>query len=225
MVERAGGYRPAHKHEEPVMIRNVIFDLGNVLVSFRPAEYLENQRYPEEKKKTILAEIFGSQEWLLLDNGDLTTAEAIELISKRSSLERAEIIEIFNNRFNILISIPGNLKILPELKKQGFRLYFLSNFPVDLWEMVNERLENEYSFFRYFDGGIISGEARYSKPDPRIYELLLEKYSLRAEECFYIDDIEVNVKAAESLGMRGITTYGSHDISELINTVISSPEN
>src|SRR5512133_2042801 len=124
MVERAGGYRPAYKHEESLMIKNVVFDLGNVLVSFRPSEYLTSQNYPVSKKKVILEEIFSSPEWLLLDNGDLTTPEAIELISKRSSLERHEIDEIFNNRFDILFPLPANLKILPELKKQGFRLYY-----------------------------------------------------------------------------------------------------
>lgn len=216
MVECAGSYRPANQHEKSFMIKNVIFDLGNVLVSFRPAEYLTSQNYSESKKKIILSEIFGSLEWLMLDNGDLTTEDTIDLISKRSSLERHEIVEIFKNRFDILVPIPGNLKILPELKKQGFSLYYLSNFPVDLWEMVKIRMEKEFSFFKYFDGGIISGEARYSKPDPRIYQLLLEKFSLKADECFYIDDIEVNVKAAEAVGMKGMTTYGTHELFEMV---------
>jgi putative hydrolase of the HAD superfamily len=220
MVECAGSNGPADKHEKSFMIKNVIFDLGNVLVSFRPAEYLETQNYTEEKKKIILAEIFGSPEWLMLDNGDLTTREAISLIAGRSSLKRAEIDEIFDKRFEILVPINPNLKILPELKKQGLKLYYLSNFPLDLWEMVKERMEEEYGFFRYFDGGIISGEARFSKPDPQIYKLLLEKYSLNADECFYIDDIEINVRAAEKTGMTGLSTDGTHDLFELLKKTI-----
>lgn len=202
------------------MIKNIVSDLGNVLVTFRPAEFLESLKYSEIKRKTILAEIFGSNEWILLDKGDLTTKEAIELISERSSLTKAEIVEIFNRRFEILVPMGDNVKILPALKEQGFKLYFLSNFPVDLWEMAKERMEDVYSFLKYFDGGLISGEARCSKPDPHIYKLLLEKYSLRAEECLYIDDMEINVKTAEMIGMSGLTTFGSHELGELLRRTL-----
>jgi FMN phosphatase YigB (HAD superfamily) len=55
------------------MIKNIIFDLGNVLISFKPAEYFEKNKYPENIKNTILSDIFGSNEWLMLDNGEITT--------------------------------------------------------------------------------------------------------------------------------------------------------
>lgn len=195
------------------MIKNVVFDLGNVLISFRPSEYIDKCDYTEPVKKAILADIFGSSHWLMLDNGDLTTGEAIERIAAGSSLKRAVIDEIFDRRVEILIPIPSNLKLLPELKLEGFRLFYLSNFPIDLWKQIrNGHRKNSYEFFSNFDGGIISAEARFSKPDIRIYNALLDKYRLKAEECFYIDDVELNVKAAESAGMKGFTTFGSHEI-------------
>ena len=107
---------------------------------------------------------------------------------------------------------------LPELKKQGYKLYFLSNFPVDIFEEI----KSGYYFFKYFDGGIISGEAKFSKPDKRIYELLIEKYSLIPQESLFIDDIEINVKAAEKTGMAGIVTFGSREISDLIKKALST---
>jgi hypothetical protein len=73
------------------MIRNIIFDLGNVLISFRPAAYLEKNNYPAAQQQTILSDIFRSREWLLLDNGELTPAEAINRIAEKSSLRREEI--------------------------------------------------------------------------------------------------------------------------------------
>lgn len=195
------------------MIKNVVFDLGNVLISFRPSEFIDKCSYKESIKKSILADIFASKHWLMLDNGDLTTEETIERIAANSSLERDIIDEIFARRVEILIPIPPNIKLLPELKKEGFRLYYLSNFPNDLWSQIRNGDRKEiYDFFGYFDGGIISAEARFSKPDIRIYNTLLEKYELKAEECFYIDDIEINVKAAESAGMKGFSTFGSHEI-------------
>ena len=59
------------------MIKNIVFDLGNVLISFKPSEYFDNKNYPETVKAKILSDIFGSKEWLRLDNGDITTARLL----------------------------------------------------------------------------------------------------------------------------------------------------
>ena len=191
------------------MIRNIIFDLGNVLLSFRPDGYLKNNNYTEEKRSIILKDIFMSPEWLLLDNGTIDTRKAIDRIEKKSILKRAEIASVFNKRTEIMFPLDDNIKMLPVLLKEGFKLYYLSNFPVDTFFEI----KNSYSFFKYFDGGIISAEVKHSKPDPAFYLILMEKYNLKAEECFFIDDTEINVTTAESLGMKGYYTAGS----ELLN--------
>jgi putative hydrolase of the HAD superfamily len=191
------------------MIKNIIFDLGNVLISFRPSDYFDNNNYPDAIKAKILSDIFRSREWLLLDNGDISTSEAIEAISLNSSLKREEIAHIFNLRTEMMFPLDQNVRLLPELKKQGFKLYFLSNFPIDIFEEI----KTGYYFFRYFDGGVISSEVKFSKPDKRIYEILLENYFLTAEECLFVDDLEINVRSAEGLGMKGFITYGSEEIS------------
>jgi epoxide hydrolase-like predicted phosphatase len=191
------------------MIKNIVFDLGNVLVSFKPSEYFDKKNYPQNIKETILTDIFGSKEWLMLDNGDISAMEAIEGISLKSTLNKEEITHIFNLRSDIIFPLDQNVKVLPELKKQGFRLYFLSNFPMDVFEEV----KTGYYFFKYFDGGLISAEAKASKPDSRIYNILLDKYSLIPEECLFIDDLEINVKAAEETGMKGLVTFGLIGIS------------
>lgn len=194
------------------MIRNVIFDLGNVLISFVPSEYLEKKNYPSTIRNTIINDIFRGEEWKKLDNGDITVPEAIESISHKSALKREEIALIFNLRTDIMFPLDDNVRLLPELKKQGFRLFYLSNFPLDSFELIR----NDYYFFRYFEGGIISAEVKLSKPDVRIYNYLLNKYSIEAEESLYIDDIEENVRAAESRGMTGLLTFGSTKISQAV---------
>lgn len=199
------------------MIRNVIFDLGNVLISFRPSEYLDKKEYSKEVKASILSDIFNTKEWLQLDNGDITVPEAINSIAARSSLTKEEIAGIFNLRTDIMVPVHQNVILLPELKKRGFRLYYLSNFPIDIFQTI--RSDND--FFNYFDGGLISAEVRYSKPDKRIYEILMEKYSLIPGECLFIDDLEVNVRAAKETGMEGLVTYGSEKISDSINDFLS----
>jgi glucose-1-phosphatase len=198
------------------MIQNIVFDLGNVLISFRPSEYFDKKQYPENIKIKILSDIFGSKEWLLLDNGDMTTSEAIDSIASRSSLRKEEIAHIFNLRTELMFPLDDNVKLLPGLKKRGYRLYFLSNFPSDIFEEIS----TGYYFFKYFDGGIISAEAKLSKPDSRIYKMLLEKYSITAEQTLFIDDLETNVRAAESVGMKGLITYGSTEISREVEIAL-----
>jgi putative hydrolase of the HAD superfamily len=203
------------------MIRNIVFDLGNVLISFKPSDYLEKIQYPEEIRNTILTDIFGSNEWLRLDNGDISTEEAINAISEKSTLKKALITRIFNTRTEIFHPIRNNIKILPELKKGGFKLYYLSNFPVDIYDDV----KNANSFFKFFDGGIISAEINISKPDIRIFRVFLEKFNLKPEECLYLDDIEKNVKSAVSAGMTGFTTFGSLDISNELFNILDHTSN
>jgi FMN phosphatase YigB (HAD superfamily) len=200
------------------MIKNIVFDLGNVLISFRPAEFFAKKNYPENIKATILSDIFGSKVWRMLDNGDINTQQGIDAIAAESSLKREEIAHIFNLRTEIMFPIDNNVRLLPELRKQGFSLYYLSNFPIDIFEEIR----TGYYFFKYFDGGIISSEVKFSKPDIRIYEKLLEKYSLTAGESLFIDDVEINVKAAEHSGMHGLVTYGSEEISAELSRVMKS---
>jgi putative hydrolase of the HAD superfamily len=198
------------------MVKNIVFDLGNVLISFKPSEYFDKNNYPEAIKAKILTDIFGSEEWLMLDNGDISTADAIEAISKRSSLKREEIAHIFNLRTDLMFPLDPNVRLLPALKKRGFKLYYLSNFPLDIFDEVS----TGYFFFKHFDGGLISAEAKFSKPDPGIYKILFEKYSILPEESLFIDDNEKNVRTAESLGMKGIFTNGSLEISKEIEEAL-----
>jgi putative hydrolase of the HAD superfamily len=198
------------------MIKNIIFDLGNVLISFKPSEYFDNKKYPQTIKTRIISDIFNSREWKLLDNGELTTEEAIDSISTTTSLNKDEIAHIFNLRTEIMFPLDQNVRLLPELKKRGFRIFFLSNFPIDIFEEI----KSGYYFFKYFDGGIISSEVKFSKPDIRIYQILLEKYSLIPSECLFIDDLEENVMAAEVAGMKGLITYGSGEISREIENAL-----
>ncbi|HUV01020.1 MAG TPA: HAD family phosphatase [Bacteroidales bacterium] len=200
------------------MIKNIVFDLGNVLISFVPSEFLKKKNYPENIRNTIMSDIFGSAEWKMLDNGDITTPEAIDAISLKSSLRREEIALIFSFRAEIMFPLDDNVRLLPGLKKQGYKLYYLSNFPLDIFEEI----KNGYYFFKYFDGGIISSEVKLSKPDISIYKFLLKQYSLKPRDCLYIDDIETNVRAAESAGMKGIATFGASDISEKLFDVLTA---
>jgi putative hydrolase of the HAD superfamily len=200
------------------MIKNLIFDLGNVLISFKPSEYFDKNNYPAAIKAVILSDIFASKEWRMLDNGDITTADAIDAIAKKSSLNKDEIAHIFNLRTDLIFPLDSNVRILPDLKKRGLKLYYLSNFPIDIFEEV----KSGYYFFKYFDGGLISAEANFSKPDQRIYEILTERFSLIPDECLFIDDLEDNVITARSFGMKGFFTNGSLTLGKEIDQILKN---
>ena len=101
------------------MIRNLVFDLGNVLISFVPSDYLVKKNYPGTIRNTILKDIFQSDEWKMLDNGDITVSEAIESIAPKSSLRREEIALVFSFRRDIMFPLDENARLLPGLRKKG----------------------------------------------------------------------------------------------------------
>ncbi len=180
------------------MIKNIIFDLGNVLLSWKPDDYFRKSGFDDNTVSQILKDVFKSPEWFSLDNGDISTQEAIEKITAKSSLKKDFICSLFDLRTKIIFPLTENINLLPRLKKNGYKLYYLSNFPLDFFEEV----KIQYDFFKYFNGGIISAGVRHSKPDIKIYQILIDKYQLNPKECLYIDDMEVNVKAAETAGMK-----------------------
>lgn len=179
------------------MIKNIIFDLGNVLMSWKPEEYLVNNGFPKNSRETILNEVFRSPEWQALDDGRLSLEDAVNSIASTSSLKTGEIYSVFNLRTKILFPLEANTKMLPRLRKGGFDLYYLSNFPEDIFDEV----EGKYDFFRYFSGGLISARAKVSKPDERIYKILIDTYELIPEESLFIDDTHANAISAEMLGI------------------------
>ena len=101
------------------MIKNIIFDLGNVLISFKPSEYFDKKEYPENIKNKILTDIFGSTEWLRLDNGDINVSEAIDAIALKSTLKREEIAHIFNLRTDLMFPLDENVKTPSGIKETG----------------------------------------------------------------------------------------------------------
>lgn len=177
------------------MIKNIIFDIGNVLLEFKPLDYLKRTFNDDNIEKLLYKEIFQCEEWLHLDRGILTQDEVIKVISLRNPKYEVHIKKCMDNWIDILTPIEGTVKILSELKEKGYKLYLLSNFHSLAFEAVYSR----YDFFKYFDGGIISYKENLLKPESEIYTKLLDTYNLNAKECLFIDDTLVNIEAASRL--------------------------
>ena len=180
-------------------IKNIVFDLGRVLIKFEPKEYTE-KNVPEEKREAFYNGIFGSDEWQMLDRGTLSYEEAKKIFKERVSGVDKEIDRLFDaDLFKILQPIEENVKLLPELKKK-YNLYILSNFHQPAFEHIFKK----YDFFRLFDGHTVSCYYYLLKPEKEIYETLIKKFNLIPEETVFIDDTKVNIEACEKEGIRGI---------------------
>lgn len=190
------------------LIKNIIFDLGNVLLNFKPLEYLNSKLSDEDKCRQVYKEIFLSEEWLMLDRGAITEEEAIDRIYNRS-LENGELIRAcMDNWYELLTPMEETVEILKEIRENGYRTFVLSNFHLLAYENVTKR----YDFFKYFEGGIISYKENLLKPDSDIYKKLIKRYDLVAEESIFIDDTKANVEGATKLGIRGIVFDGSANL-------------
>ena len=180
-------------------IKNIVFDLGRVLIKFEPKEYIE-QNVPEKKREDFYNGIFGSTEWLMLDRGTLSYEDAKKIFKERVPGADKQIDRLFDaDLFEILQPIEENVKLLPKLKEK-YNLYILSNFHQPAFEHIFKK----YEFFRLFDGHTVSCYYYLLKPEKEIYDTLINKFNLIPKETVFIDDTKVNIDACEKEGIRGI---------------------
>jgi len=182
------------------LIKNIIFDLGNVLLKFKPEEFLLQFTSDKEYIKQFVPKITRSKFWLDLDRG-LESLENTEMIFISKYPEEKGFISLFFNHWmEMLTPIEENVGVLLDLSKLGYKTYILSNFINEAFKFV----KNKFDFFSLFDGQIISGEEKVIKPEKAIYESLLSRYHLIPEESLFIDDILFFLKPAKKLGISTI---------------------
>lgn len=182
------------------MIKNIVFDLGNVLLDFNPDIYLEKLGYSGKIKENLKSAIFETKEWLLLDRGSITEKEAIKKWKESNPSLKKEIEKIIFGWEKILKVKKDSLEILKKLADKDYNLYVLSNFHQKAFDYITEK----YDFLNYFEGKIISAKVKMIKPEAEIYEHLLNKFDLKAAETLFIDDSKENIEAALKQGIRVI---------------------
>lgn len=179
------------------MIKNVIFDCGQVLIRYHETEIAAHYVDTPEDAELLGRIAMARKYWNRFDEGTLTETDYLEQVKK-------ELPEYLHTAVEKLVwgwikncpMIPGMEEIVLDIKKSGKPLYLLSNF--------NQRLRVEpYPILKEFDALVISGEIHKVKPDRAIYDYLLTTYALNPEECVFIDDNPANIAMAESLGIKG----------------------
>lgn len=186
------------------MIRNILFDMGNVLIHFDRNAFLNRLAVSEEEKQLLMREVFLSVEWVQMDRGILTEPEAEVLMCRRlpEHLHGAvhSLVSLWDEP---MLPIRGMAELVQELKEKGYGIYLLSNASLrqhEYWPKIPG--------WQYFDGKLISADEKVMKPHPDYYRLALERFGLKAEESFFIDDVPANIEGALYCGISGTVFHG-----------------
>lgn len=184
------------------MIKTVVFDIGGVLVDWNPRYFYSTICDDEQEIEHFLANVCTNEWNHTLDLGRPWKEAKAELVAKFP--EKEDWIEYYRTRWLDMFEGPihESVDILMELKRMGVPLYALSNWGSQ--EAFNLVKKEFFPFFGLFDGVILSGEEKIAKPDPMIYQLLLNRFDLNPRETLFIDDKPENVQAARNLGIEAI---------------------
>lgn len=191
------------------MIRNIIFDMGGVLVHYEPPHFVDLLGVSAEDKALLLREVFNTVAWTRMDHGTIGEGEAAAAMKAglppRLHGEVDRLMEWWELE---LRPMEGMEDLLAELKTLGYRLYLLSNATVRQPEYFDRVPAS-----RYLDGRMVSAFCKLLKPQHEIFEAMLREFGLEAGECFFVDDSAANVEGAYCAGIAGAVFDG--DVSRL----------
>lgn len=201
------------------MIRNIIFDIGNVLACFRWRDLFAELGFTGEKFDRIAAAtILHPTMWPEFDRSLMSDEEIIASCIARAPEYEEEIRMIFERTELLVEEYPYSYGWIKELKERGYKIYLLSNYGKTSFEAAVNH--GRLSFLPLIDGKMISYEVKIVKPEPGIYEALIKKYNLLPQECVFLDDREDNVEAAVKMGFQGIVVEAYEQASEALNDLL-----
>ena len=200
------------------MIKTVIFDIGNVLVNFHWREMykekgLSGEVFDRVAKATILSPI-----WCEIDRGIMTYEEVLDAFVSQDKVMASEIRRVLADTHRIVTKRDFAISWICSLKDKGLQVLVLSNFGEKLIDDCPDAMD----FLSYTDGGILSYKDHLLKPEPEIYQLLLTRYGLKAEECVFIDDLQENIDAAKTQGIYGIVFKTYEQAREELNKLLEN---
>lgn len=187
------------------MIKNIIFDFGGVLINWNPHNLYDGYFGDVEKAQWFIDNIC-TFEWNAQMDKGMSFAEGVaQLVAKFPEWEKE--IRIYQSRWHEMVTsqVPGMEELLIDLKTNGYPIYGLTN-----WS--DETMQEEFRrwpIFRLVEDMVVSGRERLLKPDPALYNCLLSRFGLKADDSVFVDDNLRNVEAANRLGIHGIHFEGA----------------
>lgn len=201
------------------MIKNVVFDMGNVMVGYDSKRVGRRFIEDEAELQEVLTSVFISPEWLLLDMGVISEEEALLRMQDRLKTDHAKAMAAFClahwHEYNMW-PIEGMKELVEELKEMGCRVYLCSNASLRLLEY-----KKLIPGIDSFDGVLFSAEVKCMKPQKEMYHHLFRRFGLKPEECFFIDDLPGNIEGARACGMDGYC-FEDGDVKELRKVLVKA---
>ncbi len=196
-------------------IRAIIFDLGGVLIDWDPRLLYRKLFEDDAAVERFLQEVdfYG---WNLEQDRGRTFEAGVAELSARFP-QYAAYIRAYDERYPEALggALLPTVEILAQLKRMGYPLHALSNWPAEKFQYARAQFE----FLNWFDSIVVSGEVKLIKPDPRIFQTLLERLGCRADECIFIDDNATNVQAARALGFHAIRFMSAEQLAADLQSV------
>lgn len=197
-----------------MMIRNIIFDIGGVLLDYSPKTYLDKLNIEESKRKKLDDIIFHNPKWRNCLNGFITNSELIEHLVKENPKYKNEIKQILGKE-NLKYMLPPKQEMIEyymNLKQNGYKIYLCSNITEDTYNYIKD----SFKIIQIADGGVFSCFEKVSKPNIEIYQKLIEKYNLDIEESILIDDTKRNIIGANDCGLKGVLFNAIEDVKKIL---------
>lgn len=197
-------------------ITTIVFDVGEVLINWDPRHLYRKVFDDEAEMEHFLANIC-THEWNYRQDAGYCWDKAIDEKCDEFP-EHAENIKLYKERWPEMVAggVDGSVEVLLKLKEKGWPIYAITNYHQDTFAL-SQKL---WPFLTAFDGVVVSGEEKICKPEPRIYEILFERYNLTPENCVFIDDRKENIEGAEKAGMTGILFENPHQMKAELEKMI-----
>lgn len=190
-------------------IKNIIFDFGGVLIDWNP-EYLFRKEFERESDMNYFLENICTSEWNIQQDAGRPLSEATKTLQKEHP-EYKELIGMYYGRWEEMLGgvIEDSVRVL-YLLKDKYPIYGLTNWSAETITIAYRR----YDFFNYLEGIVVSGEEELIKPDPKLYQVLLNRYRLKANETLFIDDNIHNIETAQEMGFHTIHFTENMDLEK-----------
>ncbi len=200
-------------------IDTIIFDLGGVLIDWNP-RYLYKKIFSDREEMEYFLQNICTNEWNEEQDAGRSFSEATTLLINTYPDHKTEI-EAYYSRWEEMLNGPiqETVDILKQLvNSKKFKIVALTNWSAESFPIALEK----YDFLHWFDGILVSGEERMKKPDPKIFNLLFERYQITPQRTIFIDDNKANIKTAQNLGLKVIHFLDSSDCKVQLKILLNS---